>query len=85
MAQRRERGQTGARGDRMAGSSTDPEPEDFATAEATAGLLPEENGSPAEARVRYEVAQAHKLLRSLSDTAERIRDWRRAVPWRSRR
>lgn len=52
----------------------DPEPEDFAAAEATVGPLPGENGSPAEARIRYEVARAHKLVRVLKDTAQHIRE-----------
>src|SRR6185312_5242794 len=58
---------------RMAESeSIDPEPEDFAAAEATVGPLCEEIGSPAAARIRYEAAQAHKLVRLIRDMAQRI-------------
>lgn len=52
--------------------SIDPEAEDFAAAETVGGRLCEENGSPTEARVRYEAAQAHKLLRVLKGMAQRI-------------
>lgn len=50
-----------------------PEPEDFAAVERAAGPLPAENGSPAAALIRYEVAQAHKLVRLFQYTAQRIR------------
>lgn len=50
-----------------------PDVEDFAAAESATGPLHEENGSPAEARVRYEVAQAHKLIRHWKETAQRVR------------
>lgn len=59
-------------GARMAETvSIDPEPQDFRAAEATHGQLREENGSPAAARIRYEVAQAHKLIRLLRAVAQR--------------
>jgi hypothetical protein len=54
--------------------SIDPGPEDFAAAEATVGPLLAENGSPAGARIRYEAAQAHKLIRRLKDIAQAVRD-----------
>lgn len=61
-----------------------PEPEDFAAAEASVGPLREESGSPAEARTRYEAAQAHKLLRLLKDMARRIPEPGGAVRQRSK-
>jgi hypothetical protein len=62
-----------------------PDPEDFAAAELSIGPLPEETGSPVEARVRYEIAQAHKLVRMLKDTAQRIREDRAAAQKHSNR
>ena len=62
-----------------------PDPEDFAAAEASAGPLSAENGSPAQARRHYEVAQAHKLVRHLMDIAERIRESGSAVRRDSKR
>ena len=51
----------------------DPEPEDFAAAQATVGpLLAEESGSPAGGRMLYEAAQAHKLIRILKEMARCI-------------
>lgn len=49
-----------------------PEPEDFESAEAIVGPLPGENDSPCGARVLYEAAQAHKLIRHLKDLAQRL-------------
>lgn len=63
--------------------SIDPEPQDFAAAEASVGPLLEENGSPACASILHEAAQAHKLIRGLKDTAQRIHETGNAVRPRS--
>lgn len=65
--------------------SINPEPEDFTAAEATVGPLLEENGSPAEALILYQAARAHKLIRRLKETAQRIREPGSAVGQRSKK